>query len=236
MPITTSLLPGFNQLLEGLPTRVSKKIIGYCEPVNLLFGHILCEPGESFKYVYFPRTGFISLVTKLSGHHPLEMGLIGFEGMLGATLALGVSKVSMGAVVQGDGIAWRMTAAQFQRELHSTPQLLRKVHRYLYVLMTQLAKTAACTHFHAIEPRLARWLLMTHDRAQADHFHLTHEFLAAMLGVRRGGVTVAAGALQDRHLIHYVRGEIVILDRNGLEAAACECYDAVVQDYAQLLI
>jgi CRP-like cAMP-binding protein len=164
------------------------------------------------------------------------MGLIGHEGMLGATLALGINQVPMGAVVQGDGIALRMSAAQFQRELRTTPVLLRRVHHYLYVLIVQLAQTAACTHFHEIEPRLARWLLMTHDRVQADHFHLTQEFLADMLGVRRSGVTVAAGALQERNLIQYTRGDIAILDRKGLEAAACECYGAVLKDYEQVFV
>lgn len=234
--LTTPQLPGINRLLAGLSISVRSKISQHCDSVQLEFGNVLCEPGESFKYVYFPMTGFISLVTTLKGHQPLEMGLIGNEGMLGATLALGINKVPMGAVVQGKGIALRMTAAQFQRELRRTPVLLHRTHRYLYVLITQLAQTAACTHFHEIEPRLARWLLMTHDRAQADHFHLTQEFLADMLGVRRSGVTVAAGALQERKLISYTRGEITILNRSGLETAACECYDAVRKGYKQVFV
>ena len=166
-------------------------------------------------------------------YRPLEMGLIGNEGMLGATLALGVETAPMRAVVQGSGTAWRITSKRFQRELLTDPGLGLTIHRYLYVLLTQFAQSAACTHFHEIEPRLARWLLMTHDRAHADHFYLTHEVLATMLGVRRSGITIAAGALQQRGLIHYVRGDIRILDRSGLEAAACGCYVSLIADYAE---
>jgi len=224
-----------NLLIEGLPRKERARILERCETVNLSFGTILCEPGERITHVHFPLTGFISLVATVEGHPPLEMGLIGNEGMLGATLALGVADAPLRGVVQGAGTALRMTVAQFRQVLRDCPALLRVLQRYLYVLMAQLTQSATCIHFHEIEARLARWLLMTHDRAHADHFHLTHEFLADMLGVRRSGVTVAAGALQLRELIRYTRGEIRVLDRPGLEAVACECYDAVVQDYAQML-
>ncbi len=151
--------------------------------------------------------------------------------MLGATLALGIGQAPMRAVVQGSGSALRISSQLFKQELLSSPALLRALKRYLYVVMTQLSQSAACTHFHEIEPRLARWLLMTHDRAHADHFHLTHEYLADMLGVRRSGVSIAAAAMQARGLISYSRGEIHILDRAGLELAACECYAALQADY-----
>jgi CRP-like cAMP-binding protein len=223
-----------NRLIEGLPRKERGRILKRCEPVDLVFGDILCEPDKSFRHVYFPLGGFVSLVAPMDGHQPLEMGLIGNEGMLGATLVLGVSTVPLRAVVQGSGTALRMAASQLRRELRDSPALLRTLNRYLYVLMAQLSQTAGCTRFHEIEPRLARWLLMTHDRAHADHFHLTHEFLADMLGVQRSAVTIAAGGLQRRKLIHYTRGQISILDRKGLEAASCECYDAVIRDYRQL--
>ncbi|WP_342245516.1 Crp/Fnr family transcriptional regulator [Pseudomonas sp. OTU5201] len=224
-----------NRLLSGIPGRERDRILNRCESVNLDFGRTLCEVDQPYSHAYFPLTGFISLVAKLDAHRPLEMGLIGSEGMLGVTLMLGVRKAPNRAVVQGAGSAWRISAPHLSRELGECPALQRRMNRYLFVLMAQLAQTAACTHFHQIQPRLARWLLMTQDRAQADHFHLTHELLADMLGVRRSGITVAAGALQQKHLIHYTRGEITILDRSGLEAAACECYGAVTDCYSRLL-
>lgn len=232
--MTEAARPVVNRLMAGLPRRERNSILAHCEPFDLVFGDILCEPETPFGHVYFPLTGFISLVATVRSHAPLEMGLIGYEGMLGATLALDVATVPLRGVVQGTGTALRMTTAAFRRQLRNSPPLQSRVHRYLYVLMAQLSQTAACTRFHEVQARLARWLLMTHDRAHADHFHLTHKFLADMLGVRRSGVTIAAGGLQRGGLISYTRGEINILDRTGLEAAACECYDAVVDDYARL--
>jgi CRP-like cAMP-binding protein len=229
---TESPAPVMNRLIEGLAPNERQRLLGRCERVELMSGDVLCEHDEPYPYAYFPIGGIISLVTIVGRYRPLEMGLIGNEGMLGATLVLGVKVAPMQALVQSAGAAWRMTAAQFQKALHSTPALRRTIHRYLYVLLIQFAQSAACTHFHEIEPRLARWLLMTHDRAHADHFYLTHKVLAAMLGVRRSGITLAAGALQQRGLIRYVRGDINILDRPGLEAAACGCYMALIADYA----
>ena len=220
-----------SRLIEGLPSKQRKQLLNGCEPVDLVFGNVLHEANQPIRHVYFPLSGFVSLVTTLDGHQPLEMGLIGNEGMLGATLALGIGQAPMRAVVQGSGSALRISSQLFKQELLSSPALLRALKRYLYVVMTQLSQSAACTHFHEIEPRLARWLLMTHDRAHADHFHLTHEYLADMLGVRRSGVSIAAAAMQARGLISYSRGEIHILDRPGLELAACECYAALQADY-----
>lgn len=223
-----------NHLIGCLPREQRNRILKHCEPVKLVFGTTLCEPNQPFQHVYFPLSGFISRVITMDGHQPLEAGLIGNEGMLGVTLALGVNAAPLRAMVQGAGTALRMTAAQFQHELCDSACLLHTLNRYLYVLMAQLSQTSACNHFHEIEPRLARWLLMTHDRAHADHFHLTHEYLADMLGVRRNSVTIAAGVLQRRKLISYNRGEISILDRKGLEAASCECYDVMNNQYARL--
>ncbi|OLO09751.1 Crp/Fnr family transcriptional regulator [Salinicola sp. MH3R3-1] len=223
-----------NHLLGCLPNNERSSVLEQCEAVELAFGSVLCESDCSFRYLYFPTTCFISLVTTLGGNHPLELGLIGNEGMLGATLALGVNTASCRAVVQGPGTALRMRATRLRRILCDNQMLKRILKHYLYVQLTQLAQNAACAHFHEIEPRLARWLLMTQDRAHADHFHLTHEFLADMLGVRRSGITLAAGALQSRKLIRYRRGNITVLDRRGLEMAACECYDALLKDHARL--
>jgi CRP-like cAMP-binding protein len=230
----TPLEPATNRLLEGLPSKLRNHLLAACELVNLEFGTILCEAERPFKYVYFPITAFISLLTVVEGHQPLEMGLIGNEGMLGSTLSLGIPTAPMRALVQGSGKALRISAVQLRRELHAAPALVSQLNRYVYVLLEQLAKTAACIHFHETEPRLARWLLMTHDRTRTDRLHLTHEFLADMLGVRRSSITIAAGVLQAKHIIHYTRGEITILNRKGLEAAACECYRMVKRDYEQV--
>jgi CRP-like cAMP-binding protein len=224
-----------NRLIDGLPRKDRERLLKSCETVRLTFGQILCEPRQPLRYAYFPLTGFISLVTTLGRHLPMEMGLIGNEGMLGVTLTLGVNEAPFRAAVQGKGTALRMSTAQLRRQLLASPSLRKTLHRYLYVLMEQLSISVACNHFHEVEPRLVRWLLMTHDRAHADHFHLTHAYLAGMLGVRRSGITVAAGALQRGMLIRYTRGEISILDRAGLEAASCACYNATIDDYARLL-
>lgn len=222
-----------NRLIARLPRKERKRLQDDCEVVELAFGEILSESDKPINQVYFPVTAFISQLATINGHPPLEMGLIGNEGMLGATLNLGVNSAPLRAMVQGAGTSLRIGSVEFRRCLLECPALARMINRYLYVATAQLAQTAACNHFHEIEPRLARWLLMTHDRAHADHFHLTHGFLADMLGVRRSGITVAAGALQGKNLIGYTRGEISILDRSGLEAAACECYEAVNSDYRQ---
>ena len=226
--------PVTNRVINGLPLEMRTKILSLCEPVDLVFGTVLCEPEQPFTHVYFPLTGFISLVTSLRDHQPLEVGLIGNEGLLGVTLALDVNSAPIRAMVQGAGTALRMTAAHLKQELHERTVLTRTLNRYLYLLMGQLAQTAACSHFHEIEPRLARWLLMIHDRVYTDNLLLTQEFLADMLGVRRSGVTVAAGALQDRELIRYSRGKITILNRKGLEEASCECYATLIKSYAQI--
>jgi len=202
-----------------------------CERVNLIVGTILCEPGQVFPYVYFPLKGFISLTMVVGRHAALEMGMIGNEGMLGGTLALGIDAAPLRGIVQGAGSALRMTIPQLKNELNNCPSLTRILKRYVFVLMGQLAQTAACNSFHEVENRLARWLLMSHDRSHADHFRLTHQVLADMLGVQRSAITIAAGVLRDKKLIQYARGKIYILDRRGLEAASCECYAAAKADF-----
>jgi CRP-like cAMP-binding protein len=227
-------MPILNQLLEALPRSARDGFLEECEPVSLVLGAVLCERGSSIHYVYFPLGGFVSLVARVGNHPPLEIALIGNEGMLGATLVLGVNTARLQGIVQGAGTAWRMPASRFRRALRKWPALRDVIGRYLYVVLAQLSRSTACTRFHEAEARLARWLLMTHDRSHADHMHLTHQYLADMLGVRRSAVTIAAGALQRRKLIRYVRGRIEVVDRKGLEAAACECYQAVIGDYERM--
>jgi len=186
-------------------------------------------------FVYFPTVGFVSLVSAIKGRPTLEVGMVGREGMLGTQLVLGVDAAPLHAVVQGAGAAWRIRAAEFSRELLRSGPLQRELNRYVYVTMTQLASAAACLRFHQIEPRLARWLVMTQDRARSDTFHITHEFLAYMLGVRRVGITPAASVLQRAGLIRYRRGEMQVLDRRGLKTAACSCYAADREAYQKVL-
>jgi CRP-like cAMP-binding protein len=220
------MAPAENHLIVLLPRRERVSLLAACETAQLERGTVLCKAGEPARHVYFPTGCTISLVSAIASEVGLEVGMVGREGMLGAQLVLGVSAFPLHALVQGSGTARRVPAARFRRELSRSKVLQVALNRYVYVLMAQLATSAACTRFHRIEPRLARWLLMTQDRAHSDSFRLTHEFLAHMLGVRRVGITGAACALQRQGLIRYHRGDITVLDRAGLEAAACSCYAA----------
>ena len=212
-----------------------QRILRSSETVDLVAGAVLCEVDEPFQHAHFPLTGLISLVAVTSDHQPLGLAMIGKEGILGATLALGVNTPRLRAVVHGSGVALRVSAPQMRRMLREGPGLLRTLQRYSYVLMGQLLQTAACNSFHEVEMRLARWLLMTDDRAGTDQFQLTHQVLADLLGVQRSAVTIAAGKLQRKKLIGYARGHITILSRGGLEAASCECYGMQVRDHARQL-
>lgn len=226
-----------NQLLDNLPANERYAFMTACETVELTFGEVLVEPEERVTHVYFPLDGFISLIVILDDDNRLEVAMAGREGMMGISLVLDIDieEAPLRALVQGVGSALRMEAASFQQLLLNSPVLHHRLKRYLYVVMNQFARSAACNHFHQVEARLARWLLMTQDRAGSDRLRLTHEFLAMMLGVRRAGVTLAAIALQTRGLIRYHRGEITVLDRPGLIEASCGCYTADSALYAKML-
>jgi CRP-like cAMP-binding protein len=224
-----------NHLIELLPRKDRQRLLAICKPIELVLSEVMGKTGTRTRHVYFPINSTISLVTPIDGKPVLEVGMVGREGMVGAQLVLGVMTTPLHAVVQGSGKAWCVASGPFRRELARSPALRLCLNRYLYVLMSQFAVSAACLRFHLIGPRLARWLLMTQDRAHANSFHVTHEFLAYMLGVRRVGITAAAGELARARLIEYKRGELVVLNRKGLEAAACGCYAADRESYAELL-
>jgi CRP-like cAMP-binding protein len=224
-----------NHLIAQLPRKDRLRLLASCESVELLLADELATLGAVTRDAYFPVSGFISLVTHVDAHPGLEVGMVGPEGMLGAQLALGMTLSPLRALVQGPGSAWRIGAPALRRELADSAALQATLNAYLAVQMAQLASSSGCLRFHQIGPRLARWLLMSHDRANSDTFRVTHEFLALMLGVRRVGITMAAGALQREHLIAYRRGELTVLDRAGLEAAACSCYETNRLAYAALL-
>lgn len=224
-----------NHLIELLPPADRRRLLACCEPVPLDMAQVLADPGEPTAHAWFPVDGFISLVTRADHHPGLEVGMVGREGLLGQQLVLGVTDAPLRALVQGPGMAWRIAAADFQAERVRSPRLQAVLLHYLHVRMAQLAVSAACLRFHHIAPRLARWLLMGHDRAHADGFSVTHELLSGLLGVRRVGITTAAGALQRQGLISYHRGALRVLDRHGLEQAACSCYAADRRAYAALL-
>jgi len=218
-------------MLAALPRKQYQGLLSGLESVALRFGEVLYEPGERIRFVYFPGDSLVSLLTLVDGQSALEVGMVGREGMVGVPLSLGADVSPVRALVQGAGAAMRMKAARFSKEIRRSPQLQQEVNRYTGVLMAQITQTAACNRFHVVEARLARWLLMTQDRLRSDEFPLTHEFLGHMLGVRRVGVTKAARALQERRLIRYSRGNIQILNRRGLKASACSCYELVKDMY-----
>jgi CRP-like cAMP-binding protein len=222
-----------NQLLSALPVVERRRVMAASEMVELVFGTTLCERDQALQFAYFPLRGFISWLAVVDNHPALEVGMIGNEGMLGCSLLLDVDSAPMNALVQGAGSALRVPRVAMLQLLTDNPTLTRILHRYMHVVGMQLSQAIACMCFHEIEARLARWLLMTHDRAHADHFFLTHQFLADMLGVRRSAVTLAAGALQERGLIHYNRGDIEMISRHGLLNACCECYAVQLADHAR---
>jgi len=206
------------------------------ERVELAFPDVLAEPGSAMPHVYFPLASFISLVTPMGGKSHLEVALAGNEGLYGLGVAMGVAVSTVHALVQGSGPAIRISAAPFRRELARLPAVRDCVDRYTYVVMSQLIQAAGCNRYHVVEQRLARWLLMTADRSHSASFHITHEFLAYMLGVRRVGITRAATALQQRQLISYARGAVTILDRKRLEQASCACYRSDLSIYSRVFM
>lgn len=224
-----------NHLIELLPKAVKKRFIALCEPFDLVLSTDLIASGKQLTHAYFPRTGFISLVVDIDTHPPLEVGMIGREGMLGSELVLGLAKTPWRAVVQGNGCCLRIEVETLQKAMDDMPALQTLVQRSLMTRLHQQSLASACERFHQIGPRLARWLLMSQDRAGSDQFHVTQEFISLMLGVRRVGVTQSASDFQKNGLIEYRRGELKVLDRLGLEGEACSCYEADKLLYTELM-
>jgi CRP-like cAMP-binding protein len=225
-----------NRLLAALAADDLAALAPHLEEVTLGNGEVLAEPGEPLADIYFPETAIMSVINRMADGAGVEVGTVGNEGLVGLAALLGAEASESQTLAQIPGTALRLPAAVLVAAVDAQPALRRLLLRYTQAYLTQVAQGAACNRLHGIEARCARWLLMTHDRVGgADAFPLTQEFLAIMLGVRRAGVSVAAGALQDAGLIRYRRGGIRVLDRAGLEAAACECYGVVRRQFDRLL-
>jgi CRP-like cAMP-binding protein len=219
--------PLTNSLLAALPSAEYRQLLAGLEPVTLKQGEVLHEPAAPIRYVYFPVGCVVCLTMTVAERKAVEVGLVGREGIVGIALVLGAGASSVRVVVAASGAALRMEAARFHEAFLQCVSLQQELYRYTYAMLAQARQTIACNSFHLSDARLARWLLMTSDRAQSEEFFLTQSFLANMLGLRRVTVTEIAGRLWRRKLISYGRGWIRILDRPGLEAASCRCYTRV---------
>jgi CRP-like cAMP-binding protein len=224
-----------NGLLAALPQEDLAWIWPRLQPVELPFDQTLFPADGTVDAVLFPESGMVSLIATLEDGDQVEVGIVGREGLIGLPLVFDDDRSLVEARVQLEGTALRMEAAALRAAMDESAALRGLLLRYVLALHSQVTLTAACNARHAIEQRLARWLLTAHDRAGADEFAMTHEFMAMMLGVRRPGVSLAAGVLQKAGLIHYVRGRMAVTDRAGLEAASCECYHTVRGEFARLL-
>jgi len=222
--------PIANKLLAALPKKEYQALQSRLEETPLVFEEFIYRPNELISDVYFPNSGIISLLAGVNAHGTLEVGLVGNEGMLGLSVFLGVNSSGNRAVVQGAGSAMKMRATALRKQCDKGGALPRLLQRYAHSVLTQITQSAVCNQFHSVDARLARWLLMTHDRIADDEFQLTQEFLSNMLGVRREGVSKAAGKLQKRNLITYSRGRLKVLDRAGLEATSCGCYEIIKKE------
>jgi CRP-like cAMP-binding protein len=224
-----------NRLLAALPPDDFASLAPALRLVFLDLKQVLHEPERTIEAAYFPEAGMVSMLAPLDDGQLMEVGLVGSEGVVGLPVALGADSASTEALVQAPGAAWRVTAAELGRACGRGAALTRVLLRYAQAFHAQVAQTAACNGRHPVEERFARWLLMAHDRAGSDEFPMTQEFIAMMLGVRRAGVSVAAGVLQKAGVIDYAYGRITVLDRPGLEAASCECHGTVRRHYERLL-
>ncbi len=228
-------VPLQNRLLAALPLDDYERLRPWLELVDLTTRQVLYKPHESITHVYFPRNCLVSLVTLMDDSTAIEVATVGNDGMVGLPVYLGTDRSADQAICQVPGTAFRIEAAAFRAQLGALSPLHRILQAYTLALLTLTSRTAACNRIHSMEQRCARWLLMTHDRVGADEFQLTQEFLAQMLGVRRATVNGAAGVLQRAGWIRYRRGQVTVVDRDGLEGACCGCYRVIADEFARLL-
>jgi CRP-like cAMP-binding protein len=224
-----------NRLLSALPREEYERLLPHLETVSLRFNQIIYAPNEPIQHVYFPNSGIISLVNLTEDGGTVEAATVGNEGMVGIPVLLGADRMVGQAVSQIVGDALRMKADVFKREVTPSSPLYNLLLRYTLALLNLISQSVACNRRHSVEERCCRWLLLCHDRVQSDQFYITQEFLSQMLGVRRSSVSVVAAILQKAGLIRYHRGKMRLLDRKGLEAASCECYRIVKDEFDRLL-
>jgi len=228
-------VPSENRLLAALPTDEYERLVPNLQQVSFSLGEVVYEFGGHLDYVYFPTTSIVSLLYTMANGASAEMGLTGNDGVVGIALFMGGGTMPNRAVVQSAGAAIRMKAKVLQDEFALGGKFQYLLLRYTQALITQISQTAVCNRLHSVEQQLCRWLLLSHDRVKTDELIMTQELIADMLGVRREGVTVAAGRLQDEGAISYVRGHIKILNRQRLEETVCECYRVVKDEFDRLL-
>jgi CRP-like cAMP-binding protein len=233
MPATPS--PHANRILRALPEAERSRLYPHLQLVKLKLGAVLYEPGARLRHIYFPADCIVSLLYVLESGASAEIAVVGHEGAVGVSLFMGGETTPSRAVVQSEGIAWRLTRARLKGEFTRHGQMLHLLLRYTQSLITQMAQTAVCNRHHALEQQLCRWLLLSLDRIETSELRMTQELIANMLGVRREGVTEAAGRLQKLGVIRYSRGKIAVLDRARLESLSCECYAVVKKETDRLL-
>ena len=234
-PAVIGASPLQNHLLRALPVADYERLSAHCEAVDLKLGEVLYEPGGRMRYVYFPTTAIVSLLYVMADGASAEIAIVGNEGILGISLFMGGESTPSRAVVQSAGSGYRMKATVLKDEFGRFGGLMHLLLRYTQALITQMAQTAVCNRHHSVDQQLCRWLLLSLDRLASNELTMTQELIANMLGVRREGVTEAAGKLQSAGLISYRRGKITVLDRPGVEARSCECYDVVKRELDRLL-
>ncbi len=227
--------PRQNQLLAVLPEPLYSQLVPHLELVQLPLGEALYESGSHLDHVYFPTTAIVSLLYVMENGASAEIAVVGYEGIVGIALFLGGETMPNRAVVQSAGYAYRLKGHLLKQEFSRSGALQHLLLRYTLALLSQMAQTAVCNRHHTVDQQLCRWLLLSLDRLPSNELRMTQELIANMLGVRREGVTEAAGKLQEAGLIQYSRGHITVLDRPGLEARVCECYDVVRKEFARLL-